>query len=136
MGRVARPAPILTTGGMEGVALAMGKDVTIFRERGLPVGRLLSVGGGARNELWNQIKADVTRVPLEIADIPEAGLQGAALLAATGVGLIDDPAEVAISRRTSTHVVKPNADLFPAYEASQRQFMRLYDHLLGFWADA
>ncbi|MBC8877151.1 MAG: hypothetical protein H8E44_47590 [Planctomycetes bacterium] len=118
---------------MEGVALAMGKDVTIFRERGLNVEKILSVGGGTRNELWNQIKADVTRSPLELSDEPEAGLKGAALLAAAGVGLIDDPAKTAIERRTATRTVQPDPDTFEAYKAAQNEFIRVYEHMLGFW---
>ena len=45
----------------------MGKDVRTFRERGLEVSRIFSVGGGTRNELWNQIKADVLQCPLELS---------------------------------------------------------------------
>lgn len=119
---------------MEGVALAMGKDVTIFRERGLNVERILSVGGGTRNELWNQIKADVTRSPLELSDEPEAGLKGAALLAAAGVGLIDHPVKTAIERRTATRTVQPDPGTLETYKAAQDEFTRVYEHMLGFWS--
>ncbi len=118
---------------MEGVALAMGKDVTIFRERGLNVEKILSVGGGTRNELWSQIKADVTRSPLELSDEPEAGLKGAALLAAAGVGLIDDPVKTAIERRTATRTVQSDPETLATYKAAQDEFIRVYDHMLGFW---
>jgi len=120
---------------MEGVALAMGKDVTIFRERGLNVEKILSVGGGTRNELWNQIKADVTRSPLELSDEPEAGLKGAALLACAGVGLIDDPAKTAIERRAATRTVQPDPETLEIYQAAQNEFIRVYEHMLGFWLE-
>ena len=120
---------------MEGVALAMGKDVSIFRERGLNVEKILSVGGGTRNELWNQIKADVTRSPLELSDEPEAGLKGAALLASAGVGLIDDPTKTAIERRAATRTVQPNPETFEAYKTAQDEFIRVYEHMLGFWLE-
>jgi len=126
-------APHFVRAVMEGVALAMGKDVTIFRERGLNVEKILSVGGGTRNELWNQIKANVTGSPLELSDEPEAGLKGAALLAAAGVGLIDDPAAAAVERRAATRSVQPDPETFEAYQAAQNEFIRVYNHMLGFW---
>jgi xylulokinase len=128
-------APHLVRAVMEGVALAMGKDVKVFRERGLEVSRLLSVGGGTRNELWNQIKANVTRSRWELSDEPEAGLKGAAILAAAGVGLIDDPAGTAVQRRTATRTVQPDPETFDTYAAAEQEFLRVYDHLLGFWRE-
>ena len=118
---------------MEGVALAMGRDVALFRGLGVEVDRLLCVGGGARNPLWNQIKADVVQAPLELSEEPEAGLQGAALLAAAGAGLIDDVASVAIKRRTGGTVVAPRLQSTRRYQAALAEFTRIYDHMLGFW---
>jgi sugar (pentulose or hexulose) kinase len=118
---------------MEGVALAVGRDVALFRSLGLAVDRVLCVGGGARNELWNQIKADVVEAPLELSDEPEAGLKGAALLGAAGVGLIDDPATVAQQRRTLGKVVLPREESSNRYREALQQFTRIYDHMLGYW---
>jgi len=118
---------------MEGVALAMGLDLRLFRRLGVEVARMLCVGGGTRNQLWNQIKADVIRMPLELSDEPEAGLKGAALLGAAGVGLVGDPAGVACERRVVTQVVRPKADNADAYQAALAEFSRVYDHMLGFW---
>jgi xylulokinase len=117
---------------MEGVAFAMGRDAGIFRERGLNVERIMSVGGGTRNELWNEIKAGVLNLPLEISPEPEAGVKGCALLGAAGAGLLDDPAEEAVRRRVSSRTVEPiDAE---AYAPAQREFNRIYAHMLGFWS--
>ena len=113
---------------MEGVALAMGRDVELFRGLGVDVDRILCVGGGARNDLWNQIKADVTRAPLQISDEPEAGIKGAALLGAAGAGLIGNPAEVAVERRTADKIVQPRDDTADTYRTALDEFNRIYDH--------
>lgn len=118
---------------MEGVALGMGKDMALFRSLGIEVDRVFCVGGGARNQLLNQIKADVIGVPLELADEPEAGLKGAAILAAAGAGLIDDPATVAQERRASTKTVHPRPASSASYKKALGHFVRLYDHMLGYW---
>lgn len=121
---------------MEGVAYAMGRDVGILRDRGVPVDRILCVGGGTRNRLWNEIKASVIGVPLELSREPEAGLRGAALLGAAGAGLIEDAAATARSRREPGDVVEPRPELASTYREGQAEFCRIYDHLLGFWSDA
>ena len=72
-------------------------------------------------------------MPLELSDEPEAGLKGAALLGAAGVGLIDDPAAVACQRRIATQVVQPQPEGVERYRAALEDFRRVYDHLLGFW---
>jgi xylulokinase len=118
---------------MEGVALAMGRDVELFRSLGLNVDRVLCVGGGSRNQLWNQIKADVVGAPLELSEEPEAGIKGAALLGAAGAGLIGDLAEVARDRRTSSKTVSPRPESSACYRAALEEFTRVYDHMLGYW---
>ena len=72
--------------------------------------QLLCVVGGARNAFWNQSKADAVQCPLTLPDEPEAGLKSAALLGAAGAGLIADPAQEAIARRTSGTLVQPSPD--------------------------
>jgi xylulokinase len=120
---------------MEGVALGMGKDVTLFRSLGIGVERIFCVGGGARNHLLNQIKADVVGVPLELADEPEAGLKGAALLAAAGAGLIADPGQVACERRLATKTIPPRPENVGLYQTALARFLRAYDHMLGWQID-
>ncbi|MBL1101965.1 FGGY-family carbohydrate kinase [Streptomyces coffeae] len=70
----------------------------------LPVtGPVRLTGGAARSEIWSQMFADALARPVEITDVAESAARGAALLAATAVGLLDgldDPrARVAVSRR-------------------------------------
>lgn len=61
--------------------LAVLERIGEFRTR-----ELLLVGGGSRNALWNQIKADVLNLPVKVIDESETTVLGAALFAwyATG----------------------------------------------------
>jgi len=121
---------------MEGVALSIGKDAGLFKKLGLEVDRVFSVGGGTRNELWNEIKAGVLGKPLEISPEPEAGIKGCGLLGAAGVGLIDDLTAEAVARRRASQTFAPVSGDLTAYAAAQREFNRIYDHMLGFWKGA
>lgn len=125
-------APHFIRSVMEGVALAMARDAEAFAALGLRAGRVLSVGGGTRNALWNRIKADALDLPLEVSPEPEAGLQGCALLGASAAGLIGDPAATAIARRQSGESITPDPEGRRALASAANESRRLYEHLLGF----
>jgi xylulokinase len=56
----------------------------------LPVDNLWLVGGATRNPIWPQILADVTAIPISITQYSHGPALGAALLAAKGLGLLDE----------------------------------------------
>jgi xylulokinase len=51
---------------------------------------LLYGGGGARSDLWSQIRADVLGIPLHRFEYADAGCLGAAIMAAVGLGMFPD----------------------------------------------
>ncbi len=126
-------APHFIRAVMEGVALTMGKDIIEFNKKGHKLNRLLSVGGGTRNELLNQIKSSVVNSPIEISNEPEAGLKGVAILGSAGVGLINNPVQTSIERRDDIRIIKPNSKKAKVYKKSQVEYNRIYNHMIGFW---
>ncbi|MCW2485183.1 L-fuculokinase [Candidatus Symbiopectobacterium sp. NZEC127] len=52
---------------------------------------LLLVGGGSRNTLWNQIKANLLNIPIKVLDEAETTVIGAALFGWYGVGEFASP---------------------------------------------
>ncbi|MCD6596890.1 MAG: L-fuculokinase, partial [Bacteroidales bacterium] len=55
--------------------------------------KLICVGGGSKNKLWNQIKADVLQLPVKVIQQKETTVLGAALFAMSGAGLYNSPDE-------------------------------------------
>ena len=55
--------------------------------------KLICVGGGSKNILWNQIKADVLQLPIKVVRQKETTVLGAALFAMSGAGLYSSPEE-------------------------------------------
>lgn len=119
---------------MEGVALAIGKDVQNFRELGVKIQRVYCVGGATRNKLLYQTKADIMQLPQIITDEPEASLRGCGLLAAYGLGFIKDVAEMAMVTNTKNIIIKPNKSAAEKYAKLLEEFKRMYDHLIGYWS--
>jgi xylulokinase len=116
---------------MEGTAFALGRDARIFRRLGVTIHRVYSVGGGSRNRLLNQMKANVLQVPVELFEEPEASIRGAGILGAFGVGLIDriDLTE----QRDDSVIIEPHHEESRLYERILIEYERIYNHMLGFW---
>lgn len=52
---------------------------------------LLLVGGGARNKVWTQMRADMLGLPIRISNVSESTVGGAAMYAFAGVGVYETP---------------------------------------------
>ncbi len=52
---------------------------------------LTLVGGGSRNDLWNQIKADLLNLPIKALNEPETTVLGASMFAWSGIGYYATP---------------------------------------------
>jgi len=64
------------------LAIEMLRAATGFAPRGIRV-----VGGGSKNDLWNQIRADVAGLPVTTIEQKEATVLGAAICAFVGAGV-------------------------------------------------
>jgi xylulokinase len=83
----------LTRALLEGSAFALRDILEAMNAAGLETRRLTIVGGGAKGELWRQIKADVTGLPVRVPANVETTATGAAMLAAVAAGLFASVAE-------------------------------------------
>ncbi len=52
---------------------------------------LLLVGGGARNKVWTQMRADILGIPIRISNVSESTVLGAAMYAFAGAGIYGSP---------------------------------------------
>jgi xylulokinase len=75
---------------LEGAAFAVRHNVATAAAAGIELGELRSVGGGTRSRLWNQIKADVTGLPVLLPETSVGAPFGDAALAAVAAGLHGD----------------------------------------------
>ena len=100
---------------MEGVALFNQMSLERIRELGVPLRRLIMIGGGAKSTLWPQIVADMAKLPLFVPNQTEAPCVGAALLALTGAGFVDGIEAACRRLSDSGHTVEPNPSLGAVY---------------------
>ena len=94
---------------------------------GLQIKRFSSLGGGAKSEVWSQIKADVIGVDIDVLDMNDMAPVGAALLAGVGAGIYKDAIDA------SAHVEKmmyrkviSDRTYADVYEKRYQAYTRLY----------
>lgn len=118
---------------MEGVALAIGKDVLNFKRTGVNIKRVFCLGGATRNKLLYKIKANTMQLTQILTNQPEASLQGCGLLAAYGLGVIKDFNALKDLKDRNLEIITPNEELAKKYYTLQQDFIRMYNHLIGYW---
>ena len=94
--------------------------------------RLRVLGGGQRNNLWLQIKADVTGRPVEVVQHPEVTLMGAALLAGVGAGIYRNAEEAVASIEVPVTRLEPDPAAHQRYEEAYARFLEVAPALRSF----
>ncbi|KAF0823748.1 xylulokinase [Cytobacillus firmus] len=71
---------------IEGITFSLNESVEIIRESGKKIDSIISIGGGAKNEEWLQIQADIFNAKVVKLTSEQGPGVGAAMLAAYGCG--------------------------------------------------
>ncbi|MFI5225408.1 MAG: FGGY-family carbohydrate kinase [Candidatus Limnocylindrales bacterium] len=111
---------------LEAAAYALRHVAAPIRAAGLGIDRLVVTGGTARSEEWNRIKADVIGVPVDVPEVRETALLGAAMLGAVAVGLHSDlPAAIRAIARVD-HRLEPDPATAAAYDAGFERYTAVW----------
>jgi xylulokinase len=107
---------------LEGSAYAVRDITDQMQAIGLKLQEVRVMGGGARSRLWNQIKANVTGIPITVPQTTETTALGAALLALVGIGAFANLAEAS---RQAVRIVE-RFEPEPEVQALYTDFYSLY----------
>ncbi|MCO6453321.1 MAG: hypothetical protein J5I90_21240 [Caldilineales bacterium] len=110
---------------LESTAFAVRAALDDLRAAGMPVDELWIAGGATKNPLWPQILADVSGVPIVLADYPSWAALGAAALAGWGVGAFPTLADAVAQLRPPVRRLEPDRALAPAYVAAFERYRNL-----------
>jgi xylulokinase len=86
--------------------------------------RLYHAGGGARSDLWAQIKADCLGRPLDRISCLDAGCLGAAIMAAVGVGAYSSLADAVSAMTRVERSFEPDPRMSARYDAMYDAYAR------------
>jgi sugar (pentulose or hexulose) kinase len=118
----------------EAIAFALRSNIEVFQQSGLRIRELRSFGGGARNRFWNQIKADVSGLPVATSRCSEPGCMGAAILAGVGAGVFPDVATACRRLVALDRMQYPEPTAVKEYERFYRDYQDLERHMTP-WFD-
>jgi xylulokinase len=114
---------------LEGVAFSFRSLQMTIEATGAEVRDIRSVGGQARSNLWNQIKADVMGHPILVPEVVEASVTGAAILASRGVHAFDSDAAAVSSMVHIVRQLEPDMERSALYAQLFETYCGLYPAL-------
>jgi len=114
---------------LEGVAFSFRSIQDWVESCGAEVRDVRCVGGQARSETWNQIKADILNRPVLVPSVVEAAVLGAAILAALGIGAYASLEQAIAAMVTVSRALEPNARNAELYGRMLEGYRELYPAL-------
>ena len=112
---------------LEGCAYALRDIVERLDALGLGHGEVRIVGGGARDDLWAAIKADVLGRPVRRVLTEEATAVGAAMVAGVGIGLFADFTAASVAVRLDPVAIDPDPEATRAYADAYERYLASFD---------
>jgi xylulokinase len=114
---------------LEGTAFAIAHNLDIIERLGISISEVRAVGGPTRSALWCQVIADIIGRPLNVVSNEGGAPLGDALLAAKGVGLIQDLTETALRAVRIERTYQPDRALSDFYQGLFSIYRQLYPQL-------
>ncbi len=109
---------------MEGVAFLLKKNCEYIEKNNTLVNSIIATGGGSKSDVWCQLQADITGLPVLIPKEKEAACLGAAIIAAVSDGKIES-LEKASELIEFEKIFEPSGD--ENLKEKYKQFNQLYD---------
>jgi xylulokinase len=118
---------------MEGVAYSVRLLMdSLEHSAGLSVDTLTHSGGGARSDIWCQIRADVLGRALKRTANTDSGVLGAAIFAGVSSGLYASIGEASKALVAVERVFEPNPHRRARHDEGFARYVDLYTRLKGF----
>jgi xylulokinase len=112
---------------LEGCAYALRDIVDRLDALGLGHGEVRIVGGGARDDLWASIKANVLGRPVRRVLSEEATAVGAAMIAGVGAGVFASFAEASVAVQLDSGTIDPDPVAQQSYTEAYGRYRAAFD---------
>ena len=114
---------------LESIAFMLRGNIELLEKIGVTVKEVRSLGGGAKSDLWLQIKADVCRKDILVMQCDEAACLGVAMLSCVGVGIYKDLSEARNNMVKVTKTFSPDSDKANVYDTAYIKYQELWESL-------
>lgn len=107
---------------MEGTAYEIAVNLGVLGKYSKKPAMLIATGGGARSDIWLQIKADVLNIPVAALDTEEVGAAGTAYLGGRALGAFGKETRLARNKK----VFYPNPEKHGFYSKQLEKYKKIY----------
>jgi len=111
---------------LEGLTLELRLNLEVLKKGGIDISELRAIGGGAKSNLWLQLKADITGIPVAVPMVTEAAGLGAAILGGTAAGIFDNAAEAIKEYLQIKKTYHPDPENQKLFEERYQIYKKLY----------
>jgi FGGY-family pentulose kinase len=114
---------------LEGICYGTEHILRTMRENGFEPKEGVVCGGPTKSDLWMQMHADVSNLPISFTRVPEAPTLGSAILGAVGAGLYPD---IRTAAENMVHVesqIEPDQATHEAYEFYVDKYIETYPRM-------
>ncbi|WP_454193679.1 xylulokinase [Paenibacillus sp. Marseille-Q7038] len=112
---------------LEGITFSLRESIDIIRESGKNIQEVVSIGGGAKNETWLQMQADIFNSRIVKLESEQGPAMGAAMLAAYGCRWFDSLQACAAAFIRPAKTYEPNPETAEVYN----ELFALYQNIYG-----
>ncbi|MFS0820252.1 xylulokinase [Bacillus sp. 1P02SD] len=116
---------------LEGITFSLNESIEIFRNSGKTIDTIISIGGGAKNETWLQMQADIFNAKIEKLTSEQGPGMGAAMLAAYGCGWFESLKECADAFLQTSKTYEPIPENVEAYQKLFAMYQQVYTQTNG-----
>ncbi|MCL9662400.1 xylulokinase [Paenibacillus hunanensis] len=101
---------------LEGITFSLRESIDILRESGKSITEVISIGGGAKNETWLQMQADIFGATVVRLENEQGPAMGAAMLAAYGSGWFESLEQCAAAFLRTSRSYAPDVERTKRYD--------------------
>ena len=116
---------------LESLAFSLRENLERMSDNGFKPDTVRAIGGGAKSDIWLQMQADVTGLPVERPAVTEAAVVGAAMLAAAGAGAFPSLEEASAGLYRASRVFQPDPAVHAAFAAPYARYRDLKQRVWG-----
>lgn len=111
---------------MEGITFSLQESLELFKQAGIAVERVISIGGGAKNPAWLQMQADIFGATVVSLKNEQGPAMGSAMMAAVGSGWFSSLEECADQFIEYGATYEPNPDNVATYAKLFKLYQQVY----------
>ncbi len=118
-------------GVVHSIGYAVRRSIESLQSAGCDVRELRACGGQAKNPVWNQIKSDITGLPVICPEVLDAELVGAFCCALAGLGEFTSPWDAADRVVRFTERYEPVSGRHRRFTEGYESYLTIYERFLA-----